>query len=59
MSDRKTVSMREAASMLEVSLQQVYRLAWEGKLSGQKVDGKWRISAEAVQSRLDKKVGTK
>ena len=59
MSGKETVSMREAASMLDVSLQHVYRLVWEGSLSAQKVDGKWRISAEGVQSRLDKKAGTK
>jgi excisionase family DNA binding protein len=58
MSDRETVGMREAASMLDVSLQHVYRLVWEGRLSAVKIDGKWRISAEAVQSRLDKKAGT-
>jgi excisionase family DNA binding protein len=51
----ETVSMREAASVLR--LKHVYRLVWEGKLSAQKVDGKWRLSAEAVQSRLDKRAG--
>jgi len=57
MSEAKTVGMREAASRLNVSLQHVYRLIWEGKLSARKIDGKWSISAHAVQSRLDKKAG--
>jgi excisionase family DNA binding protein len=57
MPDNETVSMREAAAMLDVSLQHVYRLVWEGRLSAQKVDGKWRLSVEAVQSRLDKRAG--
>jgi excisionase family DNA binding protein len=58
MSDQKTVSVREAASMLNVSLEQVYKLVWNGRLDGQKIDGKWRISAAAVQSRVAKKAGT-
>lgn len=57
MPDSGTVSMREAASMLAVSLQHVYRLVWEGRLSAEKVDGKWRISAAAVHARLDRKAG--
>ena len=59
MSDTKTVSVREAASMLNVSLEQVYKLVWDSRLDGKKIDGKWRISAAAVQSRLAKKAGTK
>lgn len=57
MSDSETVTMREAASMLAVGLQHVYRLVWEGRLSAEKVDGKWRVSADSVRSRLDKKAG--
>lgn len=57
MSDTETLTMREAASMLDVGLQHVYRLVWEGRLSAQKVDGRWHISADSVRSRLDKKVG--
>jgi excisionase family DNA binding protein len=59
MSDRKTLSVREAALMLNVCLEQVYKLVWDGRLEGQKVDGKWRISAATVQSRAAKKEGTK
>jgi excisionase family DNA binding protein len=59
MSDRETVSVREAASKLDVSLQQVYKLVWDGRLSSRKVDGQWRISLTAVQSRLAQKAGMK
>jgi excisionase family DNA binding protein len=46
-----TMSAREAARQLGVGLQQVYRLIWEGRLDGEKTDGQWRVSAEAVESR--------
>jgi excisionase family DNA binding protein len=59
MSDRNNISVREAASMLGVSLQQIYKLVWDGRFSSRKIDGKWRISTAAVQSRLSKKRGTK
>jgi excisionase family DNA binding protein len=55
MSDRETVTVRDAASMLGVSLQQVYKLVWDSRLSGKKVDGKWRITKATVRNRLDKK----
>ena len=39
MPDSETVNMREAASMLDVSLQHVYRLVWEGRLSAKRLMG--------------------
>jgi excisionase family DNA binding protein len=45
------MSVRDTASVLNVSLQQVYRLIWDGRLSGRKVDGQWRVSADAVEAR--------
>ena len=54
-----TVSIREAASMLGVGLQQVYKLVWDGKLSSQKIDGQWRIAEDTVQARLAQKAGGK
>ena len=56
---KKTMSVREAASALGVSLQQVYKLVWDGRLSSDKIDGQWRISKATVQSRLDTKAGAK
>lgn len=54
-----TVSIREAASMLGVGLQQVYKLVWDGKLTSQKIDGQWCITKEAVQARLTQRAGIK
>ena len=59
MKARKTMSIRDAASMLGVGLQQVYKLVWDGKLSSHKIDGQWRITKETVQARLAKKAGVK
>jgi excisionase family DNA binding protein len=59
MEAEKSMSVRDAACALGVSLDLVYKLVWSGKLSGQKIDGKWRISGEEVRFRLEKKVGTK
>jgi excisionase family DNA binding protein len=59
MSAEKAMSVREAASALGASLQQVYKLVWDGKLSSHKIDGQWHISNATVQSRLDKKAGAK
>ena len=53
------ISVAETARKLGLGLGYVYSLVQGGKLSAQKVDGKWLISAEAVQSRLDKKAATK
>jgi excisionase family DNA binding protein len=51
------ISVAEAARKLGLGLGYVYSLVQGGRLPAQKVDGKWCISAEAVQSRLDKKAG--
>lgn len=59
MPNKRTVSIREAASMLGVGLQQVYKLVWDGKLPSQKMDGQWRITKEAVQARLAQRAGIK
>lgn len=59
MRNSKTMSIREAALALDVSLQQVYKLVWEGRLLSLKVDGKWRVPQTAVQARLALKAGAK
>jgi excisionase family DNA binding protein len=48
----KTMSVREAARRLGVSMKQVYNLLWDGRLNGQKIDGQWCVSAGDVQDRL-------
>jgi excisionase family DNA binding protein len=59
MAAEKSMSVRDTASTLAVSLQQVYKLVWDGRLSGQKVDGRWCISNASVRNRLDKKAGSR
>ncbi len=51
----KTITVREAAQRLGVSLKQVYNLVWDGRLPSKKIDGQWCVSAEAVQSRLTRR----
>jgi excisionase family DNA binding protein len=58
MAEEESMSVRDTAFVLGTGLQQVYRLLWEGKLSGRRVDGKWRITKASVQDRLDRKANT-
>ncbi len=51
MKQPKEISAIEAARQLGVGLDYVYTLVWAGKLEGRKVNGRWLISAEAVESR--------
>jgi excisionase family DNA binding protein len=48
----REISVAEAARRLGVALTYVYSLLWAGKLKARKVSRQWRISAEAVKSRL-------
>jgi excisionase family DNA binding protein len=41
----------EAARTLGVGLDYLYSLLWTGKLTGQKVGGRWRIPRSAVEAR--------
>jgi excisionase family DNA binding protein len=43
---------REAAQRLGVCLDSVYSLLWSGKLPATRIDGRWQISAQAVEERL-------
>ena len=52
MNSESTMDVREAARRLGVSLKNIYDLVWSGRLRADKVDGKWRISAPAVEARL-------
>ena len=45
------ISVSEAARRLGVALTYVYSLLWAGKLKASKVNGQWRVSAAAVESR--------
>jgi len=46
------ISAIEAARKLRVGLGFLYSLVWTGQLEARKVNKKWRVSAEAVESRL-------
>jgi excisionase family DNA binding protein len=46
------MSPRQAASRLDIRLDGLYSLIWSGRLAAQKVDGRWRISAAAVEKWL-------
>jgi excisionase family DNA binding protein len=46
------ISAAEAARRLGVAISYLYSLVWSGKLEARKVKGQWRISANAVESRL-------
>lgn len=46
MTEKITISVREAAHSLGVTLDYVYKLIWAGKLKAEKIDGKWRVEAK-------------
>lgn len=46
------ISVPEAARRLGMALTYVYSLVWTGKLEARKVNRQWRVSSEAVESRL-------
>ena len=46
------MSPRQVARLGEVRLDGVYSLIWSGKLAAKKVDGRWRVSAAAVEKWL-------
>ena len=48
----REITVAEAARRLGVALTYVYSLLWAGKLEARKVNRQWRISAEAVETRL-------
>jgi len=52
MEDRE-ISVAEAARKLGMALTYVYSLVWAGKLRARKVKRQWRVSADAVKSRLN------
>jgi len=52
MTKTEELSAVEAARRLGVGLDYLYSLLWTGKLQGRKVGKKWRIPAEAVETRL-------
>ena len=51
------LSAIDAARKLGVGLDYLYSLLWTGKLQGQKVGGRWRVSAKAVEAKLKQRGG--
>ena len=45
-------SVREAADVLSVSIQQVRNLIWNKQLEGRKIDRRWQISRRSIALRL-------
>jgi excisionase family DNA binding protein len=48
---QREISVAEAARTLAVTLHHVYALLWGGQLDGRRINGQWRVSADAVESR--------
>jgi hypothetical protein len=42
----------QAARQLGISINRTYHLVWTGKLAAQQIAGQWRVSPEAINSRL-------
>jgi excisionase family DNA binding protein len=49
--EKPELSAVEAAKQLGVGLDYLYSLLWTGKLYGKKIGKRWRIPADAVETR--------
>ena len=54
--EEQAMTVAEAARSLDVTLHYAYALIWGGQLKARKVDGQWRISAEAINNRLRERI---
>jgi excisionase family DNA binding protein len=52
MKTQASLSPREAAQRLGISLNAVYALIWAGKISAEQRQNRWYISGAAVEERL-------
>jgi excisionase family DNA binding protein len=55
MMNERELSAIQAARALGVGLDYLYSLLWTGKLKSRKVGNRWRVSAAAVQERLNQR----
>ena len=55
---RNFYTIRETASMLQVSENTIYRMARRGDIDGTKVGHQWRFSEDSIKN-LNKKQGKK
>jgi excisionase family DNA binding protein len=53
----KTLSVREAAKQLGCTLKYIYDLLYSGRIAGEKVGRQWRISAEALRAKMQRRAG--
>jgi excisionase family DNA binding protein len=53
----KELTASQSCRRLGITLDAVYRLLYAGKLPGRKVEGVWRIPAEAVEARMKAREG--
>jgi excisionase family DNA binding protein len=50
--EEREMTVAEVARTLGVTLHHVYSLIWGGQLAAKMVGGQWRVSADAVETRL-------
>jgi len=55
MTDRGSVSPRDAAQRIGVRLDTLYQKIWAGKLPANKVNGRWRIPKAAFETLVQRK----
>ncbi len=55
MKSKTTLSPREAANRLGITLNAVYAMLWAGKIEAEMRQNRWYISAAAVENRLARK----
>lgn len=53
----QTLSVREAATQLGCTLKYIYDLLYSGRLAGEKVGRQWRISAQALRAKMQRRAG--
>lgn len=51
----KTLTVSQAARKLGVAMSYVYALLWAGKLTANKINRQWHISAAAIEARLKRR----
>jgi excisionase family DNA binding protein len=50
---KQEISVTEAARRLKVAMSYLYTLIWGGQLKARKVNGRWLVSEQAVESRRE------
>jgi excisionase family DNA binding protein len=55
MTTPRTLSVRQAANQLGCTLKYIYDLLYSGRLGGEKVGRKWRIPAEALRTKMQRR----